>query len=125
MEDFDDNAFATHSHVERDAHVSTRSLESIEAYQHGVEAIWSIIAQLREAAELVIQEAWQHRYCHEWRRRVTVRWTLDHLWTTPPSTGSHEKMELCSLNCLEALAIVLQAGIKVKRYIYVDVDDVG
>jgi hypothetical protein len=38
MEDFDDNTFVTHSHVERDAHVSTKRLESIKAYQFGVEA---------------------------------------------------------------------------------------
>jgi hypothetical protein len=38
--------------------VSTRSLESIEAYQPGVEAAWNTTAQLREAVELVIQEAW-------------------------------------------------------------------
>jgi hypothetical protein len=38
MEDFDENAFTTHSHMEVDAHVSTKSSESIKVYQPGVEA---------------------------------------------------------------------------------------
>jgi hypothetical protein len=38
MKDFDENAFATHSHVEVDAYVKTKNLESIEVYQPGVEA---------------------------------------------------------------------------------------
>jgi hypothetical protein len=59
MEDFDDNTFATHSHVEGDVHVSRKRLESIKAYQPGVEAAWSTTAQLHEAAKFVIQEAWQ------------------------------------------------------------------
>jgi hypothetical protein len=54
MEDFDDNVFATHSHVEGDARISTRNLEDIEAYRLGVEAAWSTTTQLREAAELMI-----------------------------------------------------------------------
>jgi hypothetical protein len=56
-EDFDGNAFATH--VEGEAPVTTRDLESIKVYQPGVEAAWSTPSQLREAAELMIQEAWQ------------------------------------------------------------------
>jgi hypothetical protein len=59
MEDYDDNVFATHSYVEGDAHVSTRNLEGIEVYQLGVEVAWNTTTQLHEAAELVIQEAWQ------------------------------------------------------------------
>ena len=45
------------------------------------------------------------------------RWIMDHLWITPPSIGSHQMMELCYLNCLEALAAVLQAEIKVQCYV--------
>jgi hypothetical protein len=54
MEDFDDNVFATHSHVEGDECVSTRKLEGIKVFQPRVEAAWSTTTQLREAAELVI-----------------------------------------------------------------------
>jgi hypothetical protein len=56
-EDFDGNAFATH--VEGEAPVTIRDSESIKVYQPGVEAAWSTTSQLREAVELVIQEAWQ------------------------------------------------------------------
>jgi hypothetical protein len=55
-EDFDGNAFATH--VEEEAPVTARDWESIKMYRPGVEAAWSTTSQLREAAELVIQEAW-------------------------------------------------------------------
>jgi hypothetical protein len=102
MEDFDDNAFATHSRVERDAHVSTKRLESIKAYQRGVEAAWSTTTQLLEAVELVIQEAWQQsllpRVEEEDNGEVDIG----------PSTGSHQKMGLCYLNYLEALAMAWQ-----------------
>jgi hypothetical protein len=54
-EDFDGSAFATH--VEEKDPVTARGSESIKVYQPGVEAAWSIISQLRVAAELVIQEA--------------------------------------------------------------------
>jgi hypothetical protein len=54
-EDFDGNAFATH--VEGAAPVTARDSESIKMYQPGIEAAWSTTSQLREAAELVIQEA--------------------------------------------------------------------
>jgi hypothetical protein len=59
MEDFDENAFTTHSHVEVDAHVNTKNSENIEVYRLGVEVAWSITTQLHEAVELVVQEAWQ------------------------------------------------------------------
>jgi hypothetical protein len=36
IEDFVENAFATDSHVELDAHVNAKSLESVEVYQPGV-----------------------------------------------------------------------------------------
>jgi hypothetical protein len=54
MEYFDENAFATHSHVELDANASTKSSENIKVYQHGIEAVWSTTAQLHEATKLVI-----------------------------------------------------------------------
>jgi hypothetical protein len=59
MEDFDENAFATHAHMEMDAQVSTKNSESIEVYQHGVEVAWSTTVQLHKVVELVVQEAWQ------------------------------------------------------------------
>jgi hypothetical protein len=54
METFDENAFATHLHMQVDAHVSAQNLESTTVHQPGVEATWSTTAQLREAAELVV-----------------------------------------------------------------------
>jgi hypothetical protein len=56
-EDFDDIAFATH--VQGADPVTAWGPESIKVYQPGVEAAWSTTSQLREMAELVIQEAWQ------------------------------------------------------------------
>jgi hypothetical protein len=56
-EDFDGSAYATH--VEGEDPVTARGSESIKVYQPRVEAAWSTTSQLREAAELVIQEAWQ------------------------------------------------------------------
>jgi hypothetical protein len=56
-EDFDSTAFATH--VQGESPVTARGSESIKVYQPGIEAAWSTTSQLREAAELVIQEAWQ------------------------------------------------------------------
>jgi hypothetical protein len=51
METFDKNAFATHLHIQVDAHVSTTKLESIKVHQPGIEVAWSSTAQLREAVE--------------------------------------------------------------------------
>jgi hypothetical protein len=56
-EDFDGNAFAIH--VEGEDPMTTRGLESMKIYQPIIEAAWSTTSQLREAAELMIQEAWQ------------------------------------------------------------------
>jgi hypothetical protein len=39
--------------------VSAQNLKSIKVHQPGIEAAWSTTAQLREAAELVVQEVWQ------------------------------------------------------------------
>jgi hypothetical protein len=38
METFDENAFATHLHMQVDAHVSAQNLESIKVHQPGIEA---------------------------------------------------------------------------------------
>jgi hypothetical protein len=54
METFDENAFATHLHMQVDAHVSAKNLESIKIHQPGAEAAWNTTAQLHEAAELVV-----------------------------------------------------------------------
>jgi hypothetical protein len=59
METFDENVFATHLHIQVDTHVSAQNLENIKVHQPGIEAAWSTTVQLREAAELVVQEAWQ------------------------------------------------------------------
>jgi hypothetical protein len=56
-EDFDGSTFATH--VEEENPVTARGSKNIKVYQPGIEAAWSTTSQLREAAELVIQEAWQ------------------------------------------------------------------
>jgi hypothetical protein len=53
-EGVDGTAFATH--VQGGDSVTARGLESIKVYQPGIEAAWSTTSQLREAAELVIQE---------------------------------------------------------------------
>jgi hypothetical protein len=59
METFDEFFFATHLHMQVDAHLSAQNLESIKVHQPGIEAAWSTTAQLCEATELVVQEAWQ------------------------------------------------------------------
>jgi hypothetical protein len=129
MEDFDDNAFATHSRMEGDAHVSPKRLDSIKAYQPGVEAAWSTTTQLREAAELVIQEAWQQSVLpqveEEGNSEVDIGPSLDNstIHWKPPEDGI-VLLELFG-GIGSGLAVVLQVGIKVKRYIYVDVDDVA
>jgi hypothetical protein len=127
MEDFDDNVFAIHSHVEGGDCVSTRNLEGIEVFQPGVEAAWSTTAQLREATELVIQEAWQQsllpRVEEEGVGAVDIGPPLDNsnIHWKPPEKGI-VLLELFG-GIGSGLAAVLQAGIKVKRYVYVDVDD--
>jgi hypothetical protein len=129
MEDFDDNVFATHSHVEGDAHVSTKNLEGIEAYRPGTEAVWSTIAQLRETAELVIHEAWKQsllpRVGEEGVGTVDIGPSLDNstIHWKPPEEGIVLFELFGSIG--NGLAVVLQAGIKVKCYVYVDVDDVA
>jgi hypothetical protein len=54
METFDENAFATHLHMQVDAQVSAQNVESIKVHQLGIEAAWSTTAQLRKAADLVV-----------------------------------------------------------------------
>jgi hypothetical protein len=110
-----------------DAHVSGRNLESIKVHQPGIEAAWSTTAQLCEAAELVIQEAWQESLLP--REEAGSDGQEDH---GPPLDNStiHWKPPDDGIVLLElfggigtGLAVVLQAGIKVKRYVYVDIDD--
>jgi hypothetical protein len=119
--------FATNLHIQVDAHVSGRNLESIKVHQPGIEAAWSTTAQLCEAAELVIQEAWQESLLP--REEAGSDGQEDH---GPPLDNStiHWKPPDDGIVLLElfggigtGLAVVLQAGIKVKRYVYVDIDD--
>jgi hypothetical protein len=127
METFDENAFTTHLYMEVDAHVSAKNLESIKVYQPGVEAAWSTTPQWREAAELVVQEAWQESLLP--REEEGSDGTKDH---GPPLDNStiHWKPPDDGIVLLElfggigtSLAAVLQAGIKVQFYVYVDIDD--
>jgi hypothetical protein len=124
-EDFDSNAFATH--VQGEDSVPARGSESIKVYQPGVEAAWSTTSQLREAAELVIQEAWQEsllpRMEEEVNGEVDLRPPLDSstIHWRPPEDGI-VLLELFG-GIGNGLVAVLQAGLKVKRYIYVDVDE--
>jgi hypothetical protein len=124
---FDKNAFATHLHMQVDAHVSAKNLESIKVHQPGVEAAWSTTAQLCKAVELVVQEAWQKSLL-SWEETGSDG-QEDH---GPPLDNStiHWKPPDDGIVLLElfggigiSLAAVLQAGIKVKRYVYVDIDD--
>jgi hypothetical protein len=127
METFDENAFATHLHMQVDAHMSAKNLESIKVHQPGVEAAWSTTAQLREAAELVVQEAWQESLLP--REEVGSNGQEDH--SSPLNNSTiHWKPPDDGIVLLElfrgigtGLAAVLQVGIKVKRYVYVDIDD--
>jgi hypothetical protein len=127
METFDENAFATHHHMQVDAHVSAQNLESIKVHQPGIEAVWSTTTQLREAVELVVQEAWQESLLPREEERSDG--TEDH---GPPLDNStiHWKPPDDGIVLLElfggigtGLAAILQAGIKVQRYVYVDTDD--
>jgi hypothetical protein len=127
METFDENAFATHLHMQVDAQVSVQNLESIKIHQSGIEAVWSTTAQLREAAELVVQEAWQESLLP--REEEGSDSTEDH---GPPLDNStiHWKPPDDGIVVLElfggigtGLAAVLQAGIKIQQYIYVDTDE--
>jgi hypothetical protein len=110
-----------------DSHVSAKNLESIKVHQPGIEAAWSTTAQLREAAELVVPEAWQESLLP--REEVGSDRQEDH---GPPLDNStiHWKPPDDGIVLLElfggigiGLAAVLQAGIKVKRYVYIDIDD--
>jgi hypothetical protein len=92
-----------------------------------MEAVWNTTAQLREAAELVVQEAWQESLLP--REEEGSDSTEDH---GPPLDNStiHWKPPNDGIVLLElfggigtSLAIVLQAGIKVQRYVYVDTDE--
>jgi hypothetical protein len=124
-EDFDGNAFATH--VEEEDLVTAWGSESIKVHQPGAEAAWSTTSQLREAAELVIQEAWQESLLPRVEEEVNGEVDLG-----PPLNSStiHWRPPEDGIVLLElfggigsGLVAVLQAGLKVKRYIYVDVDE--
>jgi hypothetical protein len=126
-EDFDGNAFATH--VQGEDPVIARGSESIKVYQPGVEAAWSTTSQLREVAKLVIQEAWQESLLPQVEEEVNGEVDLG-----PPLDSStiHWRPPEDGIVLLElfgrigsGLVAVLQAGLKVKRYIYVDVDEVA
>jgi hypothetical protein len=127
METFDENVFATHLHMQVDAHMSARNLESIKVHQPGIEAAWSTTTQLREAVELVVQEAWQESLLPQ--EEVGSDRQEDH---GPPVDNStiHWKPPDDGIVLLElfggigaGLAAVLQAGIKNQRYVYVDIDN--
>jgi hypothetical protein len=102
-EDFDSNAFATH--VEGEVPVTARDSESIKVYQPGVEAVWNTTSQLREAVELVIQEAWQESLLPRVEEEVNGEVDLGPPLDAPPSTGGHRRMELYFLSYLEGLAV--------------------
>jgi hypothetical protein len=124
-EDFDGNAFATH--VEGEDLVTARGSENIKEYQPGIEAAWSTTSQLREAAELMIHEAWQEsllpRIEEEVNEEVDLGPPLDSFtihWR-PPEDGI-VLLELFG-GIGSGLVTVLQVRLKVKRYIYVDMDE--
>jgi hypothetical protein len=127
METFDENDFVTYLHMQVDAHVSAQNLESIRFHQPGIEAAWSTTAQLYEAAELVVQEAWQESLLP--REKEGSDGTEDH---GPPLDNStiHWKPPDDGIVLLElfggigtSLVAILQAKIKVQRYVYVDTDE--
>jgi hypothetical protein len=96
-------------------------------YQPGVEAACSTTSQLREAVELVIQEAWQEsllpRVKEEVNGEVDLGPPLDSstIYWRPPEDGI-VPLELFG-RIGSGLVAVLQVGLKVKRYIYVDVNE--
>jgi hypothetical protein len=98
-------------------------------YVPGVEAAWNTTTQLREAAELVIQESWQEslllRVEEEVNGGVDLGPLLDSstIHWKPPEDGI-VLLELFG-GIGSGLVAVLQVGLKVKRYIYVDVDEVA
>jgi hypothetical protein len=109
--------------------VTARGSKSIKVYQPGVEAAWSTTSQLHEAAELVIQEAWQEslllRIEEEVNGEVDLGSPLDNstIHWRPPKDGI-VLLELFG-GIGSGLVAVLQTGLKVKCYIYVDVDEVA
>jgi hypothetical protein len=91
------------------------------------QAAWSTTAQLREAIELVVQEAWQESLLPREEEGSDV--TEDHGPPLDNSTILWKPLE-DGIVLLElfggigtSLAAVLQAGIKVQRYVYVDNDE--
>jgi hypothetical protein len=124
-EDFDGNAFAIH--MQGGDLMTARGSESIKVYQSIVEAAWSTTSQLCETAELVIHEAWQEsllpRVEEEINREVDLGPPLESstIHWRPPKDGI-VLLELFG-GIGSGLVAVLQAGLKVKCYIYVEVDE--
>jgi hypothetical protein len=124
-EDFNGNVFATY--IEGEDPMTARDLKGIKVYQPGVEAAWSTTSQLREAAKLVIQKAWQKSLLPQVEEEVNGEVDLG-----PPLNSStiHWRSPEDGIVLLElfggigsSLVMVLQAGLKVKCYIYVNVDE--
>jgi hypothetical protein len=88
---------------------------------------WNTTSQLREAVELVIQEVWQEsllsRVEEEVNREVDLGSPLDNstIHWRPPEDGI-VLLELFG-GIGSGLVAILQARLKVKRYIYVHVDE--
>ena len=127
METFDEIAFVIHLHMQVDSHVSASNLKSIKFHQPGVKAAWSTTVQLREAVELIVQEVWQESLMPREEERNNRR--EDH---SPPLDNStiHWKPPNDGIVLLElfggigiSLAAVLQVGIKVQHYVYVDIHE--
>jgi hypothetical protein len=127
MEDYDESVLATHLRMQVEAHMSAMHEESIKVFQPGIEAAWSTTTQLREAAKLVVQEAWQQTMMPREDERSTgekdTGSSLDNstIHWKPPDDGL-VLLELFG-GIGSGLAAVLQAGIKIQRYVYVDNDD--
>jgi hypothetical protein len=102
METFDENAFTTHLHMQVDAHVSAQNLESIKVHQPGI-----LLPREEEGSDGTEDHGPP-------LDNSTIHWK-------PPDDGI-VLLELFG-GIGTGLAAVLQAGIKVQLYVYVDTDD--
>ena len=57
---FEEIPVTTQTLIECEVHVGTTSEDDMEEYLPGIEAAWTITGQLKEHAEHVIAETWQH-----------------------------------------------------------------